>query len=196
MATNGSVEFSQNLPTFNHRQSENSELKDYGDYPTEEVGLGSKAGALFDVQELVSHTLQFISTANNETLGACLVGLSAFTYLVLGRLGLILIGVIGGIVLHATWEDNIQNRTYNEGKASESKIRRERGLAILERILDWRDQGKSVIDENDSSAVIKGSRVAASSQVNFPSLGPATNAALKNLTEAVIRDHVKYEPCG
>lgn len=36
-------------------------------------------------RDLTSQVLQFLSTASNETLGACVVGLGATTYFVLGR---------------------------------------------------------------------------------------------------------------
>ncbi len=44
------------------------------------------------IQEITNRVLQFLSTASNETLGACVVGLCASTYLVLGRAGLLLLG--------------------------------------------------------------------------------------------------------
>ena len=52
--------------------------------------------------------LEFLSNASNETLGACIVGLAAVTWLVLERVGLVLIGervglvligIVGGVVL-------------------------------------------------------------------------------------------------
>src|SRR5437868_920931 len=51
-------------------------------------------------QDLTSRILDFLSNASNETLIASLVGLGATTYFVLGRLGLLLIGGVGGVVLH------------------------------------------------------------------------------------------------
>src|SRR5690242_15354889 len=48
----------------------------------------------------IDATLRFFANASNETLGACVVGLCASTYLVLGRFGLVLIGAVGGVVLH------------------------------------------------------------------------------------------------
>src|SRR5277367_4066951 len=54
------------------------------------------------LRDLTNATLNFLSTASNETLGAFVVGLAASTYLVLGRLGLVLIGAVGGVILHAT----------------------------------------------------------------------------------------------
>ncbi|RMZ75021.1 hypothetical protein DV737_g5525, partial [Chaetothyriales sp. CBS 132003] len=56
------------------------------------------------LQALQNSLLRFLSHASNEALGACVVGLAASTYLVLGRIGLVLIGAVGGVTLHARWE--------------------------------------------------------------------------------------------
>ena len=63
-------------------------------------------------QDLTSYALNFLSNASNETLGACFVGLGATTYLVLGRIGLVLIGVVGGVVLHATWDGDATDKGF------------------------------------------------------------------------------------
>ena len=77
-----------------------------------------------DVRTLTDRTLHFLATASNETLGACLVGLSAGTYLILGRVGLVLIGVVGGVVLHATFEGNPQSGGGDENKGAGAETRR------------------------------------------------------------------------
>src|SRR6266480_6019842 len=51
------------------------------------------------LQRFADRAIDFLSSASNETLGACLVGLGATTYFILGRVGLVVIGVAGGIVL-------------------------------------------------------------------------------------------------
>lgn len=143
------------------------------------------------IQELTSHVLQFLSNASNETLGACLVGLGATTYLVLGRVGLVLIGVVGGVVLHATWEENNQNQTNENTRALEVTKKRERGLDVIERILDWRERRNEggfengLLHDQDSMHTV-------ASEEDFSDFQPAVRAALKSLTDAVIRDYVKY----
>lgn len=134
------------------------------------------------IQELTSHVLQFLSNATNETLGACLVGLGAITYLVLGRVGLVLIGAVGGVVLHATWVENNQNQTSEK---------RERGLDVIERILDWRERRKEGVFEKDHLHD-RDSGTSVSSEEDFSDFQPAVRAALTSLTQAVIRDYVKY----
>lgn len=127
--------------------------------------------------------LNFLSTASNETLGACVVGLSATTYIVLGRIGLVLIGAFGGIVLHATWEGKISNEVE---RGSEQKRRREAGIDVARRILDWRSSQtrRPTLDDD-----IEGNEVQAT---DFSSFGPEVAKSLNTLTDAVIRDYVKW----
>lgn len=158
----------------------------------EDVQLATKNSSFFNVQELISHILHFLSTASGETLGACVVGLGAITYMVFGRVGLILIGVVGGIILHATWEDHVQSQANDEIKASEARIRQERGLAIIERILDWRDRNKDSKDNNSDNTCVRDAETAIISQLEFLDSQSAVKATLAQLIDAVIRDHVRY----
>ena len=141
-------------------------------------------------RDLTTHVLEFLSNASNETLGACLAGLAAATWLILGRVGLILIGVVGGVVLHATWEGDTQNNANDEARASEATKRREKGLDIALRVLDWRDRREKSRD-GDSA---RDSSIAdlPPNELDFAGFPPETEIALNNLVEAVIRDYVKW----
>ncbi|KAF2823076.1 hypothetical protein CC86DRAFT_329625 [Ophiobolus disseminans] len=147
----------------------------------------------FDLKALTDRTLQFLATASNETLGACLVGLSAGTYLILGRVGLVLIGVVGGVVLHATWEGNAQSGGHgaDKGRSNEAR-RRELGMDIAQRVLDWRNtsaQAKGRHEEDDSDLSLK---LYSGKPLDFSDFKPETAAALTELVDAVIRDYVKW----
>ena len=86
--------------------------------------------------------------SNNKTLGAHAVGLCATTYLVLGRVGLVLIGAAGGIVLHATWEASNHAGAGGQGPtADSSRKRRELGIEVVKRTLDWRASSKDAPDD-------------------------------------------------
>ena len=143
-------------------------------------------------QDITGRILQFLSSASNETLVGCLLALLALTYLVLGRIGLVLIGVVGGVVLHATWESSIRSGVGDEFGAAEIKRRKEVGLDVVHRVLDWRDRkegnkgdhGRDGKDKHDVLSTQKG--------LNFADFQPATGAALSSLVDAVIRDYVKY----
>lgn len=137
-------------------------------------------------QTLTDQALQFLSTASNETLGACLVGIGATTYFVLGRVGLVLIGVVGGVVLHATWEGGS-----SEGNAErnvEEKRRKELGVEVVRRALEWRrGRGGGEVEEErrEEKVAVLGKKL------GFEGFRPETEGALNELTEAVIRDYVK-----
>ena len=135
-------------------------------------------------RDLISRVLDFLSNASNETLGACLVALGAATWVVLGRVGLVLMGIIGGIVLHATWETSTQGSADAEAHNKESRKRREKGLEIVARVLDWRDRLKDGITLKRAEEVSdKGS--------DFIGFQPETGVAMLGLTDAIIRDYVK-----
>ncbi len=130
--------------------------------------------------DMTTRALRFLSTASTETIGGIAVGLAACTYLVLGRVGLVLIGALGGVVLHATWE----------GQSLVSGIkdtRREKGLDVVRRILDLREVQKQGVKDDKDNEVIGNS---------FEGFQPETAAALNELVDAVIRDYVKwwYQP--
>ncbi|KAI9893318.1 MAG: hypothetical protein M1814_000448 [Vezdaea aestivalis] len=134
-------------------------------------------------------TLQFLSTASNETLGACFVGLGACTYLILGRLGLVLIGAVGGIVLHSSWENSTDNTLGDQSQSKEARRRQELGLDVVSRVLKWREKARPLLDKGASQDAIPGPP----SQVNdYSSFALDTASALEELTSAVIRDYVKY----
>ena len=144
---------------------------------------------LRDIQDV---SLRFLATASNETLGACAVGLCASTYLVLGRIGLVLIGALGGIVLHATWEGQSSESTNGQTTIQESARRRkELSVEVARRVLDWRDS-KQAATEEETSAVDKSESTVPSRTLDFSEFQPATSTALTNFTDAVIRDYVKW----
>lgn len=126
------------------------------------------------LEELMTRTLRFLAHATPETLSAIAVGLSACTYLIFGRLGLILIGALGGIVLHATWE----GRSASTG----ADAQREKGLDIVHRILDLRSTRAKDEDLEDDSEETPGE--------TFEGFKPETASALSSFVDAVIRDYV------
>lgn len=133
--------------------------------------------------------LHFLSTASNETLGACAVGLAASTYLVLGRLGLVLIGAVGGIVLHATWEGQDGSHADGEAQDKQSKRRRELGIEVAKRALDWRDQKHLEASGEHSATEVS---EAPTGELDFTDFQPETQAALNEFTDAIVRDYVKW----
>lgn len=192
MAHAGSIDFSEALVQPLELEELTATKPPECDEPVaDSTGSKAKEEVSAKIQELTSHVLQFLSNASNETLGACLVGLGATTYLVLGRVGLVLIGVVGGVILHATWEENNQNQTNENIRALEVTKKRERGLDVIERILDWRERRNEGGFEN-GHLHDHDSRYTVASEEDFSGFQPAVRTALKSLTDAVIRDYVKY----
>jgi hypothetical protein len=161
--------------------------------PAEENEVGAQ-GFQDTAQQLTDRALDFLSTASNETLGACLVGLGATTYLVLGRVGLVLIGVVGGVVLHATWEGSgSHGGGVQSAKMAEEKRRREVGLDVIHRVLSWRTRaGKEVGDGEEDNAVADKVEVIPKKKLDFSDFRPATAKALNDFADAFTRDYVKW----
>lgn len=174
------------------RDAEHNKNNDTNNIEAPGAQEGTQNAPSLDVKALTDRTLHFLATASNETLGACLVGLGAGTYLILGRVGLVLIGVVGGVVLHATWEGNSNNGDNSGGKSADTR-RRELGADVAHRVLDWRDNRtteKGALEDDISLRLYSGK------PLDFSEFKPETAAALTELTDAVIRDYVKYVLCA
>ena len=181
MATNGSKDTAP-APDYAPQNQTPPEpltpLNEGGWKPIDNANVSSKA------RDLTSHVLDFLSNASNETLGACVVALGATTWLILGRVGLVIIGLVGGVVLHATWEGSGQIGINHEAETLEARKRREKGLDVVARVLDWRERGRG---EKESDTVTESSQM----KLDFSDFQPETSAALTDLTDAVVRDYVK-----
>ena len=130
--------------------------------------------------------LHFLAHASNETLGACLVGLGATTYFVLGRVGLLVIGVAGGVVLHATW-DGVRGCDEEETQRRERERRTQIGIDVAKRVLEWRSTRSA--QETDTPAAAPDPM---SSDIDFSRFEPETARALDTFADAMIKDYVFY----
>ena len=139
------------------------------------------------VRDLTTRVLDFLSDASHESLAAVLVGLGAVTYFILGRVGLLLIGVIGGVVLHAAWEGHKEADVDDEPKMEQIERRREKGFDIVRRALDGRDRPlSSSIDQNKAVSALVAHR-----SLDFSGFPSETASALTDLVDAIVRDYVK-----
>jgi hypothetical protein len=128
---------------------------------------------------LTTKVFSFLSTATPETLGGVAVGLAATTYLVLGRLGLVLIGAFGGIVSFIQWEQ----RNADVVRA----VKGERGMDVLARILASRKGSEDATLEEQTSDDADSALVR-----SFEDLQPETREALNELVDAVVDNYVKW----
>jgi len=146
------------------------------------------------IQHWVDRALNFFSHASNETLGACFVGLGASTYLILGRVGLVLIGVVGGIALHATWEGQASQGD-NDASADKERKRRELGLDVVNRVWKWQENRHGTQGDNGQAKPEDGSAdvmLYSGKKLDFGAFEPETAAALDTFCSAVIGDYVNY----
>lgn len=67
--------------------------------------------------DVAKHILDFLQHATPETLGGVIVGSTVVLYMVFGSLGLLVVGVMGGVVLHASLENLRPNKARNDGPA-------------------------------------------------------------------------------
>lgn len=178
---NGTISGSGHAPDDINEQ-QNSKM------PSSESSETQSAAA--SLQAWADKTLYFLSHASNEMLGACLVGLGASTYLVLGRVGLVLIGVVGGIALHATWDGMSGGGSdIAVARESEARKRKELGVQVVDRVWRWRNDRAQDETASDDMQDLKLNTV---KSLDFSAYDPQTSAALETFVSAIIRDYVKY----
>lgn len=188
MATNGTIEPVQT--TLSSQEQEPGKYEVGKDLATRlnDTANSKESDVALKARDWTGHILEFLSNASNETLGACIIGLGATTYFILGRVGLVIIGLVGGVVLHATWEEKTQYHANDDARATEARKGREKGLAIISRVLDWREKSKTI--ENDASADLTNSIF--EKELDFSGFQPETKDALQSFTDAIIRDYVGW----
>ncbi len=160
--------------------------------PTTQLDSSSSSSS----NDIPSRVFRFLATATVESLTAVGVGLAATTYLVLGRVGLVLIGAVGGIALFAAW----QARNPDVTRA----IHGETSSELLSRVIQYRkkqaaEQQGSEADAGRALAEIEPFGAAQEELVlsrAFENFRPETRQALDNLVDAVVRDYVEwwYQP--
>lgn len=141
------------------------------------------------LKDCINHTLNFLATANNETLLGVLALLILVTYIILGRIGLLLIGVAVGVVLHASWEGLDQHT----GEASHNKPtrRKELALEVSSRLLEWPKRAMTSDAKSDHEESIRAPEELSLADLEYATFQPATADALRILTDAVVRDYIK-----
>ncbi|KAJ5988290.1 hypothetical protein N7481_003500 [Penicillium waksmanii] len=158
------------------------------DNATKQDGPNTKS-----TKELMDHVLDFLSTSSNETLLGVFALLMLGTYIILGRVGLLLIGVSLGVVLHASWEGT--SHRGGNGETS-SRKRKELALEVSHRLLDWPQRLASATvtadSKPDSGALATSPENLSDEDLEYLTFRPATAAALRLLTDTVIKDYVKY----
>ncbi|PHH90779.1 hypothetical protein CDD83_2670 [Cordyceps sp. RAO-2017] len=132
--------------------------------------------------DLTAKGLHFISTATPGTLAGIAVAFSGVTYAILGRIGLLVIGAVGGVIAFASLEAKHPDIA--------RAVRGEKGPEILDRV--WLDLQKDRPRDGDAAGAPQDSQDDAAALKAFDDFRPETREALGGLVDAVIRDYVKW----
>ncbi|KAJ5824423.1 PX-associated sorting nexin 13 [Penicillium robsamsonii] len=143
-------------------------------------------------KELTDATLNFLSTSTNETLLGVFALLALVTYIILGRIGLLLIGVAVGVVLHASWEGSGIVHADGASHAKTLNRRRELALEVSNRLLDWPKRAGASDIQGGGDGSISTLEDMSSADLEYATFQPATAVALRTLTDAVVKDYVRY----
>ncbi|CAG7952872.1 unnamed protein product [Penicillium nalgiovense] len=143
-------------------------------------------------KEFIDATLGFLSTSTNETLLGVFALLALITYIILGRIGLLLIGVILGVILHASWEGSDNEYSDQTSHAQKPNRRRKLALEVSNRLLDWPKRASALDIQGEDDGSISTLEDMSSADLEYATFQPATADALKTLTDAVIKDYVRY----
>ena len=150
--------------------------------------LGSSFDKPDQPKYIVNCLLLFLSTASTETAAASLLGLAVLTYFILGRLGLLLIGIVVGVILHASWE--IRDGSSSAYlKVKKRKQLKRTGLQILDATLQWRTEvnetQRQTLEEEQSN------HKSSYDENNLVSL-PKTSDAIKQFKSALLRNYIEW----
>ncbi|RDA93653.1 hypothetical protein CP533_4863 [Ophiocordyceps camponoti-saundersi (nom. inval.)] len=126
-------------------------------------------------QGVSAKALHFISAASPGTLAGIAVAFSGVTYAILGRLGLLVIGAVGGVIAFAS----LEAKHPDVARA----VRGEKGSDVLDRLwLDLQNGASPSLDDDDDDLPLKA----------FDDFRPETREALSGFVDAIIRDYVKW----
>lgn len=127
-------------------------------------------------QDIATQILEFISDASTGVIAGISGAVSVVLYLMLGRIGLVLIGALAGVTLY----------THFQSQAGGRKRHNESTDQLLTRILDWRDT------QNASSKDSVEGEAEEDDKNDFSDFRPETAAALSEIVEAIIDGYVKW----
>ncbi|RHZ58477.1 PX domain protein [Aspergillus thermomutatus] len=144
----------------------------------------------------VDYMLRFLSSSDNSTLTWVVASLAIVTYVLLGRIGLLLIGLVAGVALHASWEAADTDLSGDSTGTYSGYRRKELSLNIANRLLELSSRKPSEPKSNNGGNITKAAEQISEHELNFSGFPPETAAALRSLTNAVIKDYVNhwYEP--
>ncbi|EED21769.1 PX domain protein [Talaromyces stipitatus ATCC 10500] len=166
------------------------------DYASTETKVDSTSPQAADTISSLSGQwiLSFLETVDNGTLVVILGASALLIYLIFGRLGILLIGLLSGFLFHDYRAGLIADKAAGDGGDGVGlysfRRRRELGIEVASRLLDWKPQSDVVRTDQEKAAAAKANEDAATLDLSkFP---PATAAALTELIDAMMDGYVLH----
>ncbi|KAG6009053.1 hypothetical protein E4U21_003385 [Claviceps maximensis] len=132
---------------------------------------------------LTVKALEFVAQATPATLAGVAVAVSAVIYAILGRIGLVLIGAIGGVLVFISIEVR--------HPAIAQAVRGEQGPDVIARV--WNELKTTETDRNNLDGRRgEGEEDEETAFKSFDDFRPETREALGGLVDAVVRDYIKW----
>ena len=150
--------------------------------------LGTSDDSSISLGNVANSLLQFLSNASNETTAATSVGLSILIYFVFGRLGLLLIGIVVGVVLHASWEIKESSNSAQFRLQKRKQLKRT-GLEVVDTLLHWRTEANNNLEQESQAG--DGNR-GKFYDINDLKALPKTADAIEQLKDAVLQNYVMW----
>lgn len=136
-------------------------------------------------QSLIDQVSLFLAHADRITLLSISAGLIGVSYVLFGRLALLLVGAVGGVVLHIWWDEH-EGQTDGESEAAGKRKRHELSLEVANRLTRLHADRGAKSEEDEDLLHKQGDSI-----LDYSKLGPATGTALTAFTDSVIADYVK-----
>ena len=151
-------------------------------------GLGNSPGKPAPRRDIVNSILIFLSTGSNEAVAASFLGLALLTYFLLGRIGLLFIGITVGVILHASWE--IRERDISRyPQIKKRKHLNSTGLELLDTLLQWRAEVNDKLEREQEKEDLRYKD--SDDGANLISL-PKTYDAIEQLKDALLRNYIEW----
>lgn len=152
-------------------------------------GESNQAVDTRDLQSLTitERILHFLSNASNEALLATTACLCIVIWIIFGKIGLLLIGFLAGVVSYASWESTSYHSLNGGGPARQHIRPRELGIQVVNRLLEWRLQNTQENGAEEDDPAFEKLHM----DLDYSTFRPATATALNELTDAIVKDYVR-----
>lgn len=133
-------------------------------------------------QAPVNHQGQFLSLNAGERNMIVICGISlVLIWLLLGKIGLVLIGVVSGIQLRSLWEKYGHPRGSDESCLKKADRSRQLGIEVVHRLMTWQSLERPRTPAGTCEASV----------ADFSDFQPAMGVALSAVSNEVVEQYVE-----